>query len=50
MWKKDFLRGGAPPWDVVREHMLPTGWVDNKILSLGEEVYATRYVRRRRPS
>ena len=50
VWKKDFLRGGAPPWDVVREHMLPTGWVDNKILSLGEEVYATRYVRRRRPS
>lgn len=26
-----------------------TGWVDNKILSLGEHVYATRYERRRRP-
>jgi hypothetical protein len=27
--------------------MLPTGWVDNKILSLGDEVYATRYIMRK---
>ena len=26
--------------------MLPTGWVDHKILSFGEEVYATRYAKR----
>jgi hypothetical protein len=26
--------------------MLPTGWVDNKVLSLGDEVYATQYVLR----
>jgi hypothetical protein len=26
--------------------MLPTGWVDNKIVSFGDEVYATRYVKR----
>jgi hypothetical protein len=30
--------------------MLTTPWVDNKVLSLGEQVYATRYVRRRRPT
>jgi len=29
--------------------MLETGWVDNKVLSLGPEVYASRYVRRLRP-
>jgi hypothetical protein len=29
--------------------MLETGWVDNKVLSMGAELYATRYVRRRRP-
>jgi hypothetical protein len=31
--------------------MLPTGWVDNTGLSLGDEVYATQYVLRkeRRP-
>lgn len=51
VWKKDFLRGGAPSWEAVQAAMLPTGWVDNKILSLGDEVYATQYVLRkeRRP-
>ncbi|MDQ2915244.1 MAG: hypothetical protein M3T56_18625 [Chloroflexota bacterium] len=48
-WKKPFLADRASSWDELQEAMLETGWVDNKILSLGEEVYATRYVRRRRP-
>jgi hypothetical protein len=47
VWKKDHLRGGAPAWERVQEAMLPTGWVDNKILSLGDEVYATQYVLRK---
>jgi hypothetical protein len=49
VWKRDFLADGAPTWEDVQDAMLATGWVDNKILSLGTEVYATRYVRRRRP-
>ena len=47
VWKKDFIRGGAPTWEAIQEAMLPTGWVDNKVLSLGDEVYATQYVLRR---
>jgi hypothetical protein len=49
VWKKDFVPDGVSGWDDAQEAMLDTGWVDNKILSLGEQVYATRYVRRRRP-
>ena len=49
VWKKDFLTEGASTWEEAQEAMLETGWVDNKVLSLGAEVYATRYVRRRRP-
>jgi hypothetical protein len=49
VWKKDKLPSGAPDWNATQEAILETGWVDNKILSLGEDVYATRYVRRRRP-
>jgi hypothetical protein len=49
VWKKDHLPGGAPSWGEVQRVMLNTPWVDNKILSLGDQVYATRYVRRRRP-
>ena len=49
VWKKDFLTEGASTWEEAQEAMLQTGWVDNKVLSLGAEVYATRYVRRRRP-
>jgi hypothetical protein len=49
VWKKGLLAEGAPSWDEAQAAMLETGWVDNKILSLGEQVYATRYVRRRRP-
>jgi hypothetical protein len=47
VWKKDFLRGGAPSWDALQEAMLPTGWVDNKILSFGDECYGTQYVLRK---
>jgi hypothetical protein len=47
VWKKAFLPDGASSWEEAQEAML--GWVDNKVLSLGAEVYATRYVRRRRP-
>ncbi len=47
VWKKDFLPGGASSWEDAQEAMLETGWVDSKVLSLGAEVYAARYVRRR---
>jgi hypothetical protein len=46
VWKKAFLRPGLPSWDDMHAAMLPTGWVDHKILSLGDEIYATRFVRR----
>jgi len=46
VWKKPFLRPGQLSWDDVQTAMLPTGWVDNRILSFGDEVYATRYVKR----
>jgi hypothetical protein len=46
VWKKPFLRAGILSWDDVQAAMLPTGWVDNKILSFGAEVYATRFVKR----
>ena len=46
VWKKPFLRPGLLSWDDVQAAMLSTGWVDNKILSLGDEVYGTRYVLR----
>ena len=46
-WKKAFVRPGLLSWDDVQAAMLPTGWVDNKILSLGDEIYAARYVLRR---
>jgi hypothetical protein len=49
VWKKAFLPDGASSWEEVQEAMLATGWVDNKVLSLGTELYASRYVRRRRP-
>lgn len=50
VWKKGFLPPGAPSWDDAQRVMLTTPWVDNKVLSLGQQVYATRYVRRRRPA
>jgi hypothetical protein len=49
VWKKDFLPANALSWEEAQRVMLETPWVDNKVLSLGAEVYATRYVRRRRP-
>jgi hypothetical protein len=50
VWKKDHLPAGVLSWDEAQRVMLTTPWVDNKVLSLGEQVYATRYVRRRRPA
>jgi hypothetical protein len=47
VWKKGFLPDGAPSWEDAHEAMIATGWVDNKVLSLGAELYASRYVRRR---
>lgn len=47
VWKKDFLKGGAPSWEQVQEAVLPSGWVDNKILSFGDETYGTQYVLRK---
>ena len=50
VWKKDHLPPDAMSWDDAQRVMLATTWVDNKILSLGDQIYATRYVRRRRPA
>lgn len=50
VWKRAFERAGAPTWEAMQAAGLATGWVDNKVLSLGDEVYATRFVRRRRPA
>jgi hypothetical protein len=50
VWKKEHMPAGMLSWDEAQRVMLTTSWVDNKILSLGEQVYATRYVRRRRPA
>lgn len=47
VWKKDQLADDAPSWDEVQRAMLATGWVDNKILSFGDEVYGTQYVLRK---
>jgi hypothetical protein len=49
VWKKSHLPAAAPSWEEAQAAILDTGWVDNKVLSLGDDVYATRYVRRRRP-
>jgi hypothetical protein len=46
VWKKPLLRPGFLSWDDMQAAMLPIGWVDNKILSFGDEVYGTRYVMR----
>ena len=46
VWKGAFERAGAPSWEELQAAGLATGWVDNKVLSLGDEVYATRFVRR----
>jgi len=52
VWKKDSRKSGAPSWEQLQDALLPTGWVDNKILSFGDEAYGTQYVLRkeRRPS
>ncbi len=49
VWKRAFERAGVPSWEEMQSGGLATGWVDNKDLSLGDEVYATRFVRRQRP-
>jgi hypothetical protein len=46
VWKKDRMPDGAPSWDAIQEAVLPTGWVDNKILSFGADVYGTQFVLR----
>ena len=50
VWKKDHLPPDCLSWEEAQRVMLTTPWVDNKVLSLGEQIYATRYVRRRRPA
>jgi len=49
VWKRAFERAGVPSWEETQSAGLATGWVDNKVLSLGEQVYATRFARRRNP-
>lgn len=50
VWKRAFEKAGAPSWEEMQAAGLATGWVDNKVLSLGDEVYATRFMARRPPS
>lgn len=50
VWKRAFERAGAPSWEEMQAAGLATGWVDNKVLSLGEQVYATRFMQRRAPT
>ena len=50
VWKRAFERAGVPSWEEMQTAGLATGWVDNKVLSLGDEIYASRFVRRRRPA
>ncbi len=47
VWKRAFERADTPSWEEMQSAGLATGWVDNKVLSLGDQVYATRFVRRR---
>ncbi len=47
VWKRSFERAGAPSWEEAQAAVLAAGWVDNKVLSLGEQLYASRFVRRR---
>ncbi len=47
VWKRAFERAGAPSWEQAQAAVLRTGWVDNKVLSFGEQVYGSRFVRRR---
>lgn len=47
VWKKDHLPPGAPSWTELQAAVLRTGWVDNKVLSLGDQVYATQFVLRK---
>ena len=46
VWKNDFLKPGTPSWDELHATMLETAWVDNKILSFGEQCYGTQFVLR----
>lgn len=46
-YKKEFERSGVPTWEELLKAGLGAGWVDNKILSIGTTLQATRFVERR---
>lgn len=46
-YKKEFERPGVPTWDELLKAGLGAGWVDNKVLPIGERLQATRFAERR---
>ncbi len=46
-YKKEYERAGVPSWDELLKAALGAGWVDNKILPIGTQLQATRFLERR---
>ncbi len=46
-YKKEHERPGIPSWDELLRAALGAGWVDNKILPIGAQLQATRFLERR---
>jgi hypothetical protein len=46
-YKKEHARPGIPTWDELLRAALGAGWVDNKILPIGNLLQATRFLERR---
>ncbi|OLC56276.1 MAG: hypothetical protein AUH85_06790 [Chloroflexi bacterium 13_1_40CM_4_68_4] len=46
-YKKEYERPGTPSWDELLKAALGAGWVDNKILPIGAQLQATRFLERR---
>lgn len=46
-YKKEHERPGVPSWEDLLKAALGAGWVDNKILPIGTQLQATRFLERR---
>ncbi len=46
-YKKEHEHAGVPSWEEILRAALGAGWVDNKILPIGNLVQATRFLERR---
>jgi len=46
-YKPGFERPGVPTWEEILKAALGAGWVDNKVLPLGERVQGVRFAERR---